>query len=65
MTDFFEYKFRASGGGSAESQHCTYCPKQTGEACAISCATVYEKIKAERDADGVIVNDEPAPCFRM
>ncbi len=59
MSDFFEYKFRSTGGGSAESQHCTYCPKQMGESCAISCADVYAKIKAEREADGVIVNDEP------
>jgi hypothetical protein len=56
----FEYKFRSSGGGSATSQHCTYCPKQMGEGCAISCANVYEKIKAERAADGVIINDEPS-----
>jgi hypothetical protein len=58
MSDF-EYKFRSSGGGSAESQHCTYCPKQMGEVCALSCGNIYAALKAEREADGVIVNDEP------
>ncbi len=57
--DSFEYKFRGTGGGSETSQHCTYCPKQMGQICAISCSTIYEQIKAERAADGVIVNDEP------
>ncbi len=59
MADFFEYKFRPTGGGSETSQHCTYCPKQMGEICAISCAKVYQQIRAEREADGVIVVDEP------
>ncbi len=61
MTDFFEYKFRATGGGSAESQHCTYCPKQMGEVCALSCGNVYAALIAERQADGVNVCDEPVP----
>jgi len=59
MSDFFEYKFQAQGGGSAESRHCTYCPKQMGEACSLSCGSVYEALKAERQREGVIINDEP------
>ncbi len=60
MSDFFEYKFRAMGGGGAESPHCTYCREQMGTACATSCAEVYKQLQAERAKDGVIVNDEPA-----
>ncbi len=58
-SEYFEYKFRAHGTGAQGAPHCTYCPAQPGEACAISCAGVYEKIKAERAADGVVVVDEP------
>jgi hypothetical protein len=59
MSDFFEYKFRGTGGGSPNSDHCTYCPKQPGEACSLTCSNVYAAIVAERAADGVIVIDEP------
>ena len=55
----FEYKFRLHGGGSEQSLHCTYCPKRPGEACELNCAGVYAQVKAEREADHVIVNDEP------
>jgi hypothetical protein len=60
VSDFFEYKFRATGGWSPASPHCTYCPKQTGEACLLTCSAIYEKLKTERETDGVIVVDEPA-----
>ncbi len=63
--DSFEYKFRVTGGGSSESQHCTYCPKQPGEVCSVTCSTVYAALTAERAADGVIVIDEPAPAARF
>jgi hypothetical protein len=60
MTDQpFQYKFKSNGGGDAGSRHCTYCPKQLGEACPLSCGANYERVKAERAADGIIINDEP------
>ncbi len=59
-SDFFEYKFRATGTSNAGGAHCTYCPKQIGEACGISCAKVYAELKVEREADGFIINDEPS-----
>lgn len=59
MSDFFEYQFRPIGIGGLGSVHCTYCPKQPGESCPLSCVRVYETIQAERAADGVIIIDAP------
>ena len=50
------YEFRQSG---TRSDHCTYCPLLPGADCGLTCSVEYEKVKAERAADGVIVNDQP------
>ena len=55
----FEYKFLSTGGGGAGARHCTHCPKLPGESCTISCGENYDRIKRERAADGVVVNDTP------
>lgn len=55
----FRYRFVMHGGGGVGAQHCTHCPEPLGAACKVSCAQNYERVKAERAAEGVIVNDEP------
>ncbi len=55
----FEYKFVPTGGGPAGWPHCTLCPMNLGEECVISCGVNYDRVKRERKADGVVVNDTP------
>jgi hypothetical protein len=52
------YQFKKSATG-AVSDHCTYCPKPANQRCGLACAQAYDTVVKEREADGVIVNDDP------
>lgn len=52
------YTFRVQGG-PAPGSHCTYCPKAPGDTCQMSCGENYERVRKEREADGVKVVDTP------
>jgi hypothetical protein len=51
-----DFRMIASG---APGMHCSYCPLRPDEYCLLVCVKNYQEIEAEREADGVIVNDQP------
>jgi hypothetical protein len=52
------YRFERTAYVCPGAKRCTYCPSRPGELCRLSCAGNYQRLQAERAADGVIVNDE-------
>jgi hypothetical protein len=52
----YEYRFKRIGA-STPGAHCTYCPTPQNESCSLPCTKEYERLEAERGADGVKVTD--------
>jgi len=51
------YVFKKRG---TSTDHCSHCPLPPHEPCLRGCATEYENLLKERNADGVVVNDTPS-----
>lgn len=44
-------------GSSSPGQHCSHCPKSVIEICSLNCGNEYQKLQADRKADGCIVKE--------